>query len=281
MQPSPRLTTPSTLQPYICATCGTQHAPTARPPLRCIVCEDDRQYVGWGGQAWTTLDALRASHRLHVREEEPGLHSVNVTPSLMIGQRALLVQGHSGNVLWDCLPLIDDAGVAVVAALGGLSAIAISHPHYYGVMVEWAHAFGVPIYLHAADRAWVCRPDRAVRFWDGASLRLGPDVTLLHCAGHFEGGALLHWAGGAAGQGALLTGDLINVVMDRRWVSFMYSFPNLIPLGARAVRRIVAATQALPFERLYAAWDGKVVRQDAQAAVRRSAERYLAALDAS
>ncbi|SMB96874.1 MBL fold metallo-hydrolase [Deinococcus hopiensis] len=268
------------LTPYICATCGTQHAPSAVPPAQCRVCEDERQYVGWIGQAWTSLEALRASHRVRVWEEEPGLHGVGVTPSLMIGQRALLVQGASGNVLWDCLPVVDDAGLAAIAALGGVDAIAISHPHYYGVMVEWAHALGAPIYLHAADHEWVCRPDPAIRFWEGASLALGPDLTLVHCGGHFAGGAVLHWQGGAGGLGALLTGDLINVVMDRRWVSFMYSFPNLIPLSAHAVRSIAAAVSPYPFERLYAAWADKVVYRDARAAVRRSAERYLAALQA-
>ena len=52
--------------------------------------------------------------------------------------------------------------------MGGIKAIAISHPHYYSSMVEWSRAFGgVPIYLHAADRQWVMRPDHAIVFWEG------------------------------------------------------------------------------------------------------------------
>src|SRR6266849_11193792 len=51
-------------------------------------------------------------------------------------------------------------------------------------------------------------------------------VALVHCGGHFEGGTVLHWPGGANGKGALLTGDLITVVQDRRYVSFMRSYPN-------------------------------------------------------
>ena len=46
---------------------------------------------------------------------------------------------------------------------------------------------------------------------------------------------MLHWAGGADGRGALLSGDIVQVVPDRRYVSFMYSYPNLIPLPAAAV----------------------------------------------
>jgi len=66
--------------------------------------------------------------------------------------------------------------------------------------------------------------------------------------------------------------------MDPRWVSFMYSYPNYLPLSARSVRRIVAAIEPFKFEKLYGAWPGFVVGADAKAVVRRSAERYLQAL---
>ena len=73
-----------------------------------------------------------------------------------------------GNILWDCLPLLDQAVVECLKALGGVSAIAISHPHYYSSMVEWSRAFGgVPIYLHADDHQWVMRPDKDIIFWRG------------------------------------------------------------------------------------------------------------------
>jgi hypothetical protein len=54
----------------------------------------------------------------------------------------------------------------------------------------------------------------------------------------------------------------------------MYSYPNDIPLGPRAIRRIVAGVEPLAFTRLYDGW--KAVSGDAHAAVLRSAERYLA-----
>jgi hypothetical protein len=65
------------------------------------------------------------------------------------------------------------------------------------------------------------------------------------------------------------------VVSDRRWVSFMESYPNLIPLGADAIRRIVAAVEPYAFDRLYGGWSGSIVASDAKEAVRRSAARYL------
>ena len=140
---------------YVCVTCGVQFAESAEPPTRCPICDDERQYVGWDGQRWTTLEELRADHRADIREEEPGLVGIGCEPSFAIGQRALLVTAPSGNVLWDCISLLDDEIGAFVEGRGGLAAIAISHPHYYSSMVEWSHAFDAPVLLHADDREWV------------------------------------------------------------------------------------------------------------------------------
>ncbi len=263
---------------FICVTCGTQYPPGAEPPAACPICEDDRQYVGWDGQQWTTMDALRQAHTNSIREEEPSLYGIGSEPAFAIGQRALLVAAPGGNVLWDCISLLDDATIAGVREHGGLRAIAISHPHYYSAMVEWSHAFDAPVYLHAADREWVMRPDPAIRFWEGETLALGDGLTLVRCGGHFPGGTALHWPHGAQGRGALLTGDILTVVQDRRWLSFMYSYPNLIPLNARAVQHIVAAVEPFAFDRIYGAWWGRVVAADAKAAVRRSAARYIRAI---
>jgi hypothetical protein len=179
-----------------------------------------------------------------------------------------------GNILWDCVSLIDEATVSIVKALGGISAIAISHPHYYSSVVDWSRAFGeVPIHLHAADRDWCLRPDPAIRYWDAARLTLADGVTLIHVGGHFKGGAILHWTGGSHGRGALLTGDVIQVNADRRSVSFMYSYPNFIPLPPDEVDRIAATVAPLAFESIYGAWWDKFILRDGPGVIRRSAER--------
>ncbi len=264
---------------HICSTCGTQFAETVSPPDRCPICEDERQYVNWRGQGWTSLEALRQGHRNVLRVEEPGVTSIVTEPSFAIGQRALLLRAPGGNILWDCLSLIDEPTVQAVRALGGLSAIAISHPHYYSSMVEWSRAFdSVPIYLHAADREWVMRPDPSVRSWDSETYRLGVAGTLIRCGGHFAGATVLHWGAGAGGKGVLFTGDTIQVVLDRGHVSFMRSYPNLVPLSAQAVRRIVDVVQPYAFERIYGAFTGRTVMQEAKAALARSADRYVNAL---
>lgn len=263
------------MEHYICVTCGTQFPASAQPPPHCPICEDERQYIGHNGQQWTTLTALRQTHKNTIRTHEPNLTGIGSEPRFAISQRALLVQSPGGNVLWDCITLLDDETVAAVQALGGIRAIAISHPHYYSSMIEWSKAFNAPIYLHEAERQWVMRPDPAGEFWAGETKALWDGLTLVRCGGHYAGGQVLHWPAGAAGKGALLTGDIIQVVQDRRWVSFMYSYPNLIPLSAPSVQHIVDAVQPYAFDRIYGAWWETVVATDAKAAVARSAERYV------
>jgi glyoxylase-like metal-dependent hydrolase (beta-lactamase superfamily II) len=261
---------------FICLTCGSQHAESDQPPERCATCEDERQYVGLSGQRWTTIEALAESHEIKLREEESGLISVEMQPIFGIGQRALLVLHPEGNVLWDCVPLVDQAAVDAIGELGGLTAIAISHPHFYASFVEWSQAFGdVPVYLHQSDADHVRRSDPCVVHWAGETHALADGITLVRTGGHFEGSALLHWTSGAGGRGVLLGSDSVKVGFDRRSVSVMRSYPNLIPVGPSAIRRIESTLSTLTYDRIYAAWPGHHVLDDAQAVVRRSLRRYL------
>jgi glyoxylase-like metal-dependent hydrolase (beta-lactamase superfamily II) len=260
---------------FICVTCGTQYPPAEAPPASCPVCEDERQFLPPGGQRWTTLEQLRLTHNNAWRLYEPGLFGIGTVPSFAIGQRALLVRTPAGNVLWDCVTLIDAATLALAKALGGITAIAISHPHYYSTMVEWAHAFDAPVWLHEGDRQWVMRPDPAIRFWSGTTHELPGGLTLIHAPGHFDGAAMLHWSAGAEGRGALLSADIIQVAADCRTVGFMRSYPNWLPLGPAAVRRIAAAVEPFAFERVYGAWWDRVIAADGKEAVARSVARTL------
>jgi glyoxylase-like metal-dependent hydrolase (beta-lactamase superfamily II) len=187
---------------------------------------------------------------------------------------------HAGSgFLWDCISLVDDATVAALKDRGGVSGIAISHPHYYSSMVEWSRALGdVPIYLHAADADWVVYHDRAILFWDGDTRVVAPGLTLVRCGGHYAGSTVLHWADGADGNGALLTGDTIMVGEDRRTAGFMYSFPNYIPLNARAVQHIGAMVEPFEFEHVYGGWFGRNILAAGKEAVRYSVRRYLHAI---
>ena len=254
---------------WLCATCSTQYPDSAEPPDSCPICEDPRQYVPESGQAWTTLDELREAHRPVIREELPGLLGIGCEPSFAIGQRALKV----GGVLWDCQALLDDE---IAAAVGGLDAIAISHPHYYSTMVEWAHAFDCPILIHEDDREWIMRPrpgDRALER-RAARGRTRADAAPARRP-------LRRRAGIALGRErrTLLSGDIVQVIPDRSHVGFMYSYPNLIPLPPAAVREIARRLEPWDFETIVGAWWGRVVRSDGAAVVQRSAKRYVAAVE--
>lgn len=267
---------------YICVTCGVQYAESVRPPEHCSVCRDERQYVGWEGQRWTTLKELQAGHSNRLDVEGPELISLVTEPKVAIGQRALHVRTPDGNVLWDCITVIDDRSVSAIQALGGVSAIAISHPHYYAAMVEWSRALGdVPVYLHAADGEWVMRPHPAIVFWQGETHQLAPGLTLIRLGGHFPGATVLHWSGGAGGRGVVLSGDVLQVGQDRQTVSFMYSFPNYIPVSSATVEKIKAALEPFPFDQIYGAWFGQNIKANAKEAFRYSADRYIRAVSSA
>src|SRR5438067_13745972 len=146
------------MENFICMQCGTQFDATAAAPSCCAICEDERQFVRDGGQQWTTLERLAADHHNRCEEEARQLLGIGTEPEFAIGQRALLLQSPGGNLLWDCISLLDDKTVAEVSARGGVRAIAISHPHFYSSMVEWAERFDAKIFLHAQDRQCVMRP---------------------------------------------------------------------------------------------------------------------------
>jgi hypothetical protein len=259
---------------FLCVTCGTQYPPSAAPPDDCPICLDERQYVGPDGQRWVSPAELAAGHGNRVEEAEPGLLGIGTEPRFAIGQRALLVDG----LLWDCVSLLDEETAAAVEAAGGLRAIAISHPHYYSAMVDWAERFDVPILLHADDAEHVMRPSPRVEHWTGEGRALWDGLELVRLGGHFAGATVCVWPAGAEGRGAVLAGDVIQVVADTSWASFMWSYPNYIPLPAREVQRIRGVIETLAFDRVYGAWWPAVMRDDARAKVLRSADRYLAAL---
>jgi hypothetical protein len=259
---------------WICATCGVEHADR---PAVCAICADERQWVPATGQRWTTLAELAdAGTEVRFTELEPGLWGLRVQPAVGIGQESKLLVTDAGALLWDPPAFVDDAAVARVRELageGGVVAAAASHPHMFGVQVEWSRRLGgVPVLVSRADLDWVARPDAAVDGWEGDRTVL-PGVTMTQPGGHFPGSAVVHWAGGAGGHGVLLSGDTIFANPDRTSVSFMRSYPNRIPLSAPVVERIAAHVGRFAFDRLYNNFDG-VIPHAAYDVVERSARRH-------
>lgn len=93
---------------FICQTCGTQYPPRENPPAQCPICSDDRQYIPPQGQQWTTVEEIRESHTNRFDDIEPGVTRIVTEPKFAIGQQAYLIETPHGNILWDCVALIDD-----------------------------------------------------------------------------------------------------------------------------------------------------------------------------
>jgi glyoxylase-like metal-dependent hydrolase (beta-lactamase superfamily II) len=255
----------------ICEACGTQY-PETDARERCLICEDIRQFVPPSGQTWTTLSGLTQNHANAWRALRDDLFEIRTEPTFGIGQRALLVRTNEGNVLWDCISLLDDATIAIIRALGGLKAIAISHPHYYSTMTEWARTLDCPVWVHEADRQWAVSISDAVQFWAGDTLSITPGITVLRLGGHFPGGSVLHCNTGA---GTLLSGDILQVTADRAHVSFMYSYPNYMPLSAAKVRTIAARLEDFDYESIYGSFRHAEIESGGKAAVDASVKRYI------
>lgn len=268
------------MKKYLCTTCGVQYAESNSTPEHCAICEEERQYVNPDGQSWTTHDELvdSGNYKNIITKEEEGLYSITTTPKVGIGQTAYLVKGDDFNVLWDCITFLDDETIAFIRSLGGIDAIALSHPHYYSRQADWAEVFDAPIYIHRDDQEWIMEPSEYIHLWEGEEKELSEGLNLNRLGGHFKGGAVLHWENGDSGKGVLLTGDIIQVVSDTNWVSFMYSYPNLIPLPASKVEEMAKKAGELPFNKLYNAFH-KVVKENAHHAVQRSAHRYIKAVN--
>ena len=220
---------------FICTACGTQYPDSATPPAQCVICEEERQYVPPRGQSWTTLDALRVGHFNSYREYENGLIGFGTQPQFAIGQRALLLRTPGGNVLWDCISLLDAATVTMIKSLGGVA----GHRHLASAFLHVDGGMGARLRL----RRSICTPPtsngscgrmrrssigraRRSKLWDG--------VTLIRCGGHFEGGTVLHWAGGADGRGLVCSGDILTVCTDRKWLVLHAQLSEFHPaVGAR------------------------------------------------
>lgn len=269
------------MQTPICETCGTQFAASVLPPTACPICLDERQFVGWEGQRWTTLETLASEHPLRIGMDGD-LLAIDMTGNFGIPQRSLLLPTAAGNLLWESLSLITPEAVARLRECGGVDRIIISHPHFYASMVEWSEALGnVPILLHAADSSWVQRPSKNIEFWRGDTLSLGGGVTLVRTGGHFPGSTVLHWDVAVHGRGALFVGDSPQVATNRRSVSFMYSYPNYMPMPASDVRQMRERLEPFDYDDVYGYSWGRNIMGSGRAAVNASFDRYLATVQAA
>ncbi|MGV9923245.1 hydrolase [Nocardia rhamnosiphila] len=188
---------------------------------------------------------------------------------LAIGHWSFMVRTPHGNLLWDPPAYIDPVVIGMVEALGGISAIAASHPHMFAAQVSWSHAFGrAPVLINAADKSWVARPDPVIRYWPDIETPV-PGITLLEVGGHMRGSSVA-----LTDDGTLLSGDTIAGALVPGWVSFQRNYPRHIPLSAAVVQRIVARLAPYSYDRLYTL-GGDTIDHDAKQIVGLAADRHI------
>ncbi|GAB7351554.1 hypothetical protein MBLNU459_g2183t2 [Dothideomycetes sp. NU459] len=300
----------------LCVTCGTQYDVAADEPLdACRICDgeaervanqrryweaddgqDPRQFVPETGQAWTSLAAEKDKHENKWVQDavEKRMWSITAEPKLGIGQRAILLETPSGNILWDCIAFLSDPLIDFINSKGGLSAIVISHPHFYTTHLTWAAAFNCPVYTHGADAEWLSRSDAGQqrrRLIGAPTQRIVRGVTAIRVGGHFPGSMVLHWDNGPEGGGdekedgaqegeeggKKTTGWLghadsfvnvksglyhINRQPGTTSYSFMYSIINMIPMDPTAIHTIWKAIKPFSFYSTHGLSSGWEIRGD-------------------
>jgi hypothetical protein len=258
----------------ICTTCGTQYGLAMTGDKVCPICSDDRQYTPETGQSWTTLSKISQGHSLLTKKLNSQLYEIKIVPTFAIGQRALLVLTPAGNILWDCVSLINEPIVEFIKSKGGLQAIAISHPHYFSIMNEWAGTFDCPIYIHASDEQWIFNKGEHVSLWEGAEINLWDDIKIINIGGHFPGSSVLHVPGLSA-KGTILCGDTFYISPSLKHMAPMYSYPNKIPLPIEEVRRIKEHMNQIEFDSLLGFYDFQNVYGNAKQILYDSLNKYV------
>ncbi|HWJ29574.1 MAG TPA: hypothetical protein VNS32_23750 [Flavisolibacter sp.] len=257
---------------FICTACGIEYEPSENQPTECPVCTDDRQYVPGGCQSWTTLTQVNQQYKNIFEKIHDRFYALYTTPHFAIGQRAHLILSPSGNILWDCITNIDDSTVDLIQNMGGIKAIAISHPHYFSTIAEWSERFGnIPVYINRLDAKWLGRKPGNLLLWENDEKEIWDGIKLIRCGGHFPGSCVLHYP---HGKGSLFVGDTIQVNPTQNTVSFMYSYPNLIPLPKKDIVQINDAVKEITYDAMYGAF-GKYIQNDAKKSMQASVKRYL------
>lgn len=262
----------------VCVTCGTQFPTADRSKVKtCHICDDPRQFVPASGQSFSTLGELGRTHRNEFTPcaADPRLTFISSTPRLAIGQRAILIRTPEGNVLWDCISLLDEETVSRIEALGGLRAMVISHPHFYSTHVQWARAFRCPVYLAAEDAPWATVASaHQVRLAETETVVVR-GVRAIKLGGHFPGSMVLLFDGrlliadtlmttaaGVGGWEVDATGGTRSKPPGLNSFSFLYSIPNFIPLGLDEMARMWGILKSHDFRATYGGFAGMDIEDE-------------------
>lgn len=287
---------PSNADWLICTACGTQFPTADRTQLTtCFICDDPRQFTPPSGQSFTTLGVLSSSssdggakyqNNFSTYDKDDRITFVYTTPKVGIGQRCALIRTPEGNILWDCITFLDDATVRKINDLGGISAIVISHPHYYSTHLLWARTFNCKVYLAEDDKKWLAQRDgdrQTFLFGLGKdpTMPIGKTgATVLKLGGHFPGSLVLlfdgrlliadtlvttpsglgSWEKDASGA-ARMEGHLGRPQGMNSFV-FMWSIPNMIPLPPDEIAAMWKVLEKHEFRSTHGAFMGQDIEDN-------------------
>lgn len=256
----------------ICSTCGTYY-PADKAPEPCTICSDPRQYIPVTGQSWTKPEDLHRKHSVKLNKLKEQLYEIEINPLFAIGQRALLVLSENGNVLWDCIPLLDELTIEFIRSKGGLKAICFSHPHYYSNMNDWAATFDCPVYIHRRDEEHIMVRGPHITLWEGDEMPLWDGIRIICIGGHFAGSSILH-VPFLSEQGTIICGDSLFLSPNKKHFSVSYSYPNRIPLPQQEMRRIKERLDNISFDAFYGFQQIQNLEKDVKEIFHRSMALY-------
>ena len=264
---------PLTIKPLFCSTCGTKFVDQKNTSVNCPVCSNDRQYLPAKGQSWTKPEDLQNSFSNLITRINDNLYEIKTIPKFAIGQRAFLILTPNGNILWDCILLLNESTIAFNKSKGGLKAIAISHPHYYSSINDWAEVFNCPVYIHQNDEEFIFTKGPNITLWEGGEKELWDSMKIKNIGGHFPGSSILIVPFLSPG-GTILCGDTFYISPSKTHVSVMYSYPNFIPVSLSEIKRINGSMNNIPFDTLLGAFDNQKISPNAKEILHASLEKY-------
>lgn len=257
----------------ICTTCGTQMTLGFDKNSNCPICSEERQYIPDRGQTWTTHQKLQSNHIVKNLQLSENLYEFTIDSTFGIGQRALMVISDEGNILWDCIPLLNEKVIEFIKAKGGLKAIAFSHPHFYSNMNDWADVFDCPILIHKNDAEHIMVKGKHLNLWEGDELELWDGMKLFLIGGHFAGSSILHVPYLSKG-GSIICGDTLFLSPNKQHFSVVWSSPNRMPLPLIEIRRIQARLEGIPFDAFYGYIGIQNLTENVKEILRKSFVRY-------
>jgi glyoxylase-like metal-dependent hydrolase (beta-lactamase superfamily II) len=240
--------------PLICTYCGNRTFIGEGETPECLICANRYVPEPKARVRFKRPDALLPDHHTEIVQLEEDIWRFYVRPNLGIRHYAFFIQRPGGNVLMDMQPILTNDLAAWIGAKGGLKAIVLSHPHYYGAMDDFSTRFHAPVWIHATDRDWaVGYPN--VECLDAEDHSFDETLGMIHIPGQFEGGLCLLYA---RHRGILFTGDTLMVSPTTGELSAWKSTPRQVPYTRDEFHVIREGILALEFDQLYASVRGEI-----------------------